>query len=136
MHTAFPITLDLAGLLGLYMIAAGVGGLFAPERWRGIVDDFERMPGLVYIAGVFTFALGAVLVLFHNVWTDPLAVIVTLIGWAAAIEGLVLLAFPAPLFRLARDVMRHVRPFAFFTIALGAILLIAGLTGRPAPILV
>lgn len=133
MDTAFPITLHLAVAIGVYMTAAGVGGLVAPERWRGLVDEFERSPATGYLIGIAAFAIGATLVIVHNLWGDPLAVVVTLIGWAAAVEGVLMLAFPGPLVALGRAALGALRPFAAVAVILGFALILAGLTGRAVP---
>ena len=75
-----PLTLTLAQVFGVYMIAAGLSGLVAPNRWRAILDGFQDSPALAYVCGVFVFALGVAILLAHSIWTDPLSVIVTLFG--------------------------------------------------------
>ena len=127
-----PLTLALAKALGVYMLAAGLSGLIAPTRWRAILDGLRASDALVYVTGVFTFALGATLVLLHTVWTDPLAIAVTLVGWAAAIEGVVLIAYPEPLLKLGASMLRPgiARPYAIVAIVIGAVFLFAGLFGR------
>lgn len=130
MDTISVLTLRLAEAIGLYMIVVGIGGLVAPERWRKMMDDLERSPGLVMALGFPVFAIGAALVLIHSVWTDPLAVIVSLVGYAALIEGALLLAVPGPLLRVGRWSLNFTRAWAVVSILLGILLFFAGLTGR------
>ena len=129
MDTISILTLRLSEAIGLYMIVVGIGGLMAPSRWRAMMDDLERSPGLVMALGFPVFATGATLVLIH-IWTDPLAVIVSLIGYVALIEGALLLAIPAPLLRLGRWSLNFTRAWAAVSIVLGILLFLAGLTGR------
>src|SRR3546814_3675129 len=72
MDTISFLTLRLAEAIGLYMIVVGMGGLTAPRRWRQVMDDLERSPGLVMALGFPVFAVGAALVLIHSIWRDPL----------------------------------------------------------------
>lgn len=130
MHTISILTLRLAEAIGLYMIVVGIGGLIAPSRWRAMMDDLERSPGLVMALGFPVFAVGAALVLIHSIWTDPLAIIVSLIGYAALIEGALLLAVPAPLISIGRRAVQFTRTWAVISILLGILLFLAGLTGR------
>ena len=130
MHTISILTLRLAEAIGLYMIVVGIGGLIAPSRWRAMMDDLERSPGLVMALGFPVFAVGAALVLIHSIWTDPLAIIVSLIGYAALIEGAMLLAVPAPLISIGRWAVQITRTWAVISILLGILLFLAGLTGR------
>lgn len=130
--TSTTLTLSLATAMGVYMIAGGLSGLISRDRWRGILDEFMARPGLTYMAGVFVFVMGVAIILAHNIWTDPLAIVVSLIGWVAAIEGLVLIAYPDPLLKWAVSFVRPgaIVAFAVFTIVFGVVLLVLGLTGR------
>ncbi len=130
MDTISILTLRLAEAIGLYMIVVGIGGLVSPSRWRAMMDDLDRSPGLVMALGFPVFVVGAVLVLIHSIWTDPLAVIVSLIGYFALFEGALLLATPAPLLRIGRLAVRFTRLWAGISILLGILLFLAGLTGR------
>ena len=130
MDTISILTLRLAEAIGLYMIVVGIGGLVSPSRWRAMMDDLDRSPGLVMALGFPVFAVGAALVLIHSIWTDPLAVIVSLIGYVALFEGALLLATPAPLLRIGRLAVRFTRLWAGISILLGILLFLAGLTGR------
>lgn len=130
MDTISILTLRLSEAIGLYMIVVGIGGLMAPTRWCAMMDDLERSPGLVMTLGFPVFAIGTALVLIHSIWTDPLAVIVSLIGYVALIEGALLLAIPAPLIRIGRWSLNFTRAWAAVSIVLGILLFLAGLTGR------
>lgn len=126
------LTLTLAKAMGVYMIAAGVSGFIAPERWRLILDQLRADAALTYISGAFVFALGVAIVIAHNIWTDPLSVVVSLFGWLALIEGIVLIVMPKPLLDFSGSLLRpgSTKIFAAFSLILGAVLLLAGLFGR------
>jgi uncharacterized protein YjeT (DUF2065 family) len=129
-HTLTVLTLQLAKAIGLYWLAAGIGLLVAPQRLAAMVEDIERSPGLTWMIGLGTFAIGVAILIPHHVLYDPLSVIVTVLALVFAIEGLVLLAFPQILFGLARPFVASARLWAIVSIVLGAVMLIAGLTGR------
>ena len=133
MATTTVTTLHLAILIGLYLVAAGLGGLADGARWPDMIDDLERSPGLLYLLAALAFGAGALIVWAHHHWTDPLAVVVTLIGFGALAEGLLLLAFPKAWLALARPLVAHLRALAIASLLLGALLLLAGLTGRADP---
>lgn len=130
MDTISVLTLRLAEAIGLYMIVIGIGGLVAPQRWRQMMGDLERSPGLVMALGFPVFAVGTALVLIHSIWTDPLAIIVSLIGYVALVKGALLLATPAPLIRIGRWAVNSTPVWAAISILLGILLFFAGLTGR------
>lgn len=130
--TAAVLTLFLAKALGVYMLAAGLSGLVSRTRWTAILDGLKQSPALCYITGVFVFALGVAMIIAHTIWTDPLAIVVSLFGWAAAIEGLILIVAPEPLLKFGASLVRPggVVPFALFAIIAGIVLLLCGLIGR------
>ena len=134
MDSISVLTLRLAEAIGVYMIVIGIGGLTAPQRWRQMMDDLERSPGLVMALSFPVFAVGAVLVLIHSIWTDPLAIIVSAIGYVALIEGALLLAVPGPLIRIGFWSLHFIRVWAIVSIVLGVLLFLAGLTGRASAI--
>ena len=44
-------------------------------------------PELLWVSGTLTFASGLAIVLGHNVWSDPVAAVVSLLGWMMTIKG-------------------------------------------------
>lgn len=136
MITASMTTLVLAVVIGLMSLASGIGGLVDPRRWAAIFDELDRSPGLVLAMAILAYSFGAVVVAIHNIWTDPLSVIVSVIGWASLVEGTLLLAVPATYLGFARRLMSYARAWAIFAILLGTALLAAGLTGRVDPLII
>ena len=132
--TAFPITVYLGYAIGAYMVAAGLGGLATPRRWMGMIDSLSDSPGLAYVTGIVTFTIGVTIALLHDLWFDAFSVFITLIGWAAAIEGLILIAFPGPLLALARYFMPWVRLFALLSVVAGAVLIFCAYTAETYPV--
>ncbi|MCH9807612.1 MAG: DUF2065 domain-containing protein [Alphaproteobacteria bacterium] len=125
------LTYALALAIGAYMLAAGLGGIADRSRWEAILAELTDRPGLSFIAGIVTFALGVTIILIHNDWSGLLAGFVSLVGWVAALEGLVLIAFPKPLYDLANKLVQPSLMSAFMalTVALGALLILLGLSG-------
>ena len=116
-------TLWLSVLLGAYLVAGGMGAMLRGDDWPEMVAEFERSPALVAISGAVAFAIGALIVSIHNVWTDPAAIIVSAAGWIAIAEGLVLLAIPDLWRRLARALMGSARLWGIAMLVIGAFLL-------------
>lgn len=129
-ETAIPLTLHLAVLIGLYELAAGIVSLTGRIDWNAMLDEFERSPGLTFVTGFAAFAIGAAMILGHNHWTDPLAVIVSLIGWIAAAEGLLIMGLGKSLMLLSRPLVRYPRVIGAAASLFGLALILAGLTGR------
>ncbi len=131
MATDHSLTYALALALGAYMLAAGIGGILDRSRWEDILKELSERPGLSFIAGIVTLALGVTIILAHNDWSGLLAGLISLVGWLAVLEGLVLIAFPKPLMDLAQKLTHPpiMNAFMALTIALGALLILLGLTG-------
>jgi hypothetical protein len=129
-ETAIPLTLHLAVLIGLYELAAGLVSLSGRMDWTAMLDEFERSPGLTFVTGFMAFAIGGAIVLGHNHWTDPLAVIVSLIGWIAAAEGLLIMVMGRSLMLLSRPLVRYPKAIGIAASLFGLALILAGLTGR------
>lgn len=93
----------IAFFIGLYALAAGVGELRSAGGWAAMLADFERQPGLRFIAGLFALTLGAAVYLV-NPWRpdDWLAVLVSIIGGAMVAEGALILAAGDRFLALAR----------------------------------
>ena len=130
------LTLTLAKAYGVYMIAIGLSGLTAPDRWRMMMEDFQKSPGLTYLTAVLVFGFGLAMVILHGLWTDPLAIVVSLFGWVALLKGVLLMAAPDGLLRLGVATVAtpaRTRTWAVFAVILGVALLTAGVLGRAGP---
>ena len=133
MTTAIPLTLHLLVLIGVYEFAAGIAGLTRRISWLAILDEFDRSPALSFITGFMVFALGGVIILVHCIWSDPLAIIVSAVGWIAAVEGLLLMVAPGPLFAFSRGLVGNQKLISLLAIVFGLLLILLGLTGRADP---
>ncbi len=133
MTTAIPLTLHLLVLIGLYELATGVASVTGRINWIALLDEFERSPALSFMTGFMVYVFGAVVVLVHCIWTDPLAIIVSAIGWVAAAEGLLLMIFPGPLLAFSRRLVGNQTLISLLTIVFGLVLVFLGLTGRADP---
>jgi hypothetical protein len=118
-----PLTASLAVLVGLYMVALGIGAFVAGRDWTALLEEFEHSQALVALTGIIAFAIGGAIVTLHNRWTDPVAIIVTLAGWIAVIEGLAILAVPRWYLALSRRIIAAPRVWGAVMLALGAFLL-------------
>jgi len=125
------VTAWLSVLLGAWLLAGGLGAIARGNLWPEIVADFERSPALVAITGAVAFAVGALIVTFHNLWASPAAIIVSAAGWMAVLEGLTLLAVPDLWLRLARAVMKGAKIWGVVMLVLGAFLLSSALVIQP-----
>ena len=121
------LTAELAMLIGLYELAAGFAGLTRRLVWTELLSAFEASPALTFVTGFVAFTIGGAMVLVHNEWTGALAIIVSLIGWIALIEGLLIMAAPGGLLGMSRSLVGNQRGVSLLALLVGACLFIAGL---------
>lgn len=133
MDTFSVLTLQLARAWGIAALVIALGALVTPKRMSAAMADFERSPGLLFLAAMFALILGLIQVMFHNIWRDPTSIIVSAIGWLAIIKGIVLIALPEPVMRLAAKGAAStatVRLYGVLVLILAIVLLVLGLGGR------
>jgi len=133
MTTAIPLTLHLLVLIGLYELAAGIAGLIGRIDWQAMTVEFVGSPSLSFVTGFMVFAIGGVMIMNHHHWTDPLAVIVSLVGWIALVEGILMMIAAKPLLIFFRPLVGSQKAISLFAAALGIVLIVLGLTGHADP---
>jgi hypothetical protein len=133
MTTAIPLTLHLLVLIGLYELTAGIAGLTGRIDWQAMTDEFMRSPSLSFVTGFVVFALGGVMIMNHHHWTDPLAIIVSAVGWIALVEGILMMLAAKPLLIFFRPLIASQKAVSLFAAAFGIVLIALGLTGHASP---
>ncbi|MFW6024240.1 MAG: hypothetical protein ACOC8P_01320 [Dichotomicrobium sp.] len=130
MIESYTVTQVIAAFIGLYMLAGGAGMLAERDVWSKVIEGVADSPALGYLAGIIAFVIGAAIVAVHNRWGTPLEVVVSLIGWAGLIEGMLMLAVRRPFTRFFAELAPSqtiVRVIAGIIIAVGLVLLYAAL---------
>ena len=125
------VTETLALFAGLYLFAAGLGLLLDPKGYAAMLDEFRANGALAYLAAIAAFILGAFIVTVHNVWTGPTAILVSLIGWAALVEGVLLLVMRRKFLDIFAPLAANARFMSLMgaaTAAIGALMLFSALT--------
>jgi hypothetical protein len=90
------ITIFLGRLVGLYLVAISGGMLANRRRTLATLDEMARSGPWTLFSGMVATAGGLAVVLGHQVWSGgALRVFVTLVSWAALLEGMTLLLVPA-----------------------------------------
>ena len=119
----------LAKLIGPVMLAVGIGIFVNGAVYRALADEFLRSRALIYLSGLLLMTAGMALVLTHNVWVLNWPLIITLLGWLAAIGGAIRIIAPQGTERVGRRVLKHemnIKIAGAVWLALGAILTLFG----------
>jgi hypothetical protein len=87
-------------------LVIGLSHLAQPKSWVAFYQALvaRGTPG-VFVEGFLVLTFGAIVVAFHNVWHGP-ALVLTLIGWAQVLKGI--LRFVAP--QVGLRVMQRATP--------------------------
>jgi hypothetical protein len=116
-------SLFLARLIGPVMLVVGLA-VFANQRgFREMAEEFLASRALMFLSGLILMPAGLAIVLTHNVWTADWRVLITLLGWLAAIGGALRLF--GPLFVLKAGHAMLNKPY--FTSIAAAIWVVLGL---------
>jgi hypothetical protein len=128
-----PLTLYLAKLIGAYMVILSLWMAARKEVALELVDRLVGDPVGVSLVGMLRLAIGLAIVLGHDVWSGgALPVVITLIGWAALLNGLLTLFAPPEAVRRIFSAMQFERRYPIFAgvaLLLGLYLAIGGFAG-------
>jgi hypothetical protein len=119
----------LARLIGPIFLAVGIGALVNAAVYKKLAAQFLDNIALIYVSGLLLMTAGVAIVLAHNVWVPEWRVLITLLGWLAAIGGAVRIVMPQGTERIGRRILKHPQGLtiaAVIWLALGAVLCFFG----------
>jgi hypothetical protein len=108
------------------MLAVGLSHIVLAREWRDFFLLLKRTGVAGIIIAMFTFPLGLLIVLGHNIWVLDLPVIVTVCGWGMTIKSLSYALIPGQAERVIpadANAHRKYRVGGFLLLAIGALLL-------------
>lgn len=82
------ITLFLAEVLGWYCVMVSLLMFFRHEQVRLAASEVMAHRGLFFVLSIFTFILGLIMVISHNIWVMGWPVVVTLMSWLILIGAI------------------------------------------------
>ena len=113
----------LARLIGPVMLVVGLAVFANPRGFREMSEEFLASRALLFLSGLILMPAGLAIVLTHNLWSADWRVLITLLGWLAAIGGALRLF--GPLFVLKAGHAMLNKPY--FTSIAAAIWVVLGL---------
>ncbi|MCW3478928.1 hypothetical protein OL229_05025 [Neisseriaceae bacterium JH1-16] len=88
-------TTYLSRLIGLYLLLFSLSMFAHKQATVEVMTALVNNPPLLFMTGIILCPIGLAMILGHNVWTGGARpVIVTLIGWATLLKGLLCLFVP------------------------------------------
>ena len=88
------LSILVARMATFVYLAAGVAALSGTLNFKKLAADLNRSSGLTFISGFMTLIAGVALVQYHNLWVKNWTVLVTIIGWACLVKGMMLIVYP------------------------------------------
>jgi len=90
----------LAKLLGPLLAIVALSILMNGNTFNHILKEFPKSSYVLYLSGLMAYAMGALIVLNHNVWVMDEFVIITVLGYLALVKGILILLFPDGMVKL------------------------------------
>ena len=87
-------TNSIAQILGIFFLVAGISMVANRKATGAAIEASVQNKGTLWLWGIFALLIGAIVVVFNNVWTSGLPLLVTLIGWIALLKGVLILILP------------------------------------------
>jgi hypothetical protein len=92
-----------ARVIGPYLIAIAAAVVLRPNDMRTMLSLFEGNQLWAWVVGAFILILGLTVIALHPYWRGVAAVIVSVLGWAVALKGLMLVVWPSTYFSIANS---------------------------------
>lgn len=122
------LSIFLAKLMGLYLVLVSVAFWLNRRKLSRIIQEFTNNVSLTLFSGAMLVILGLAVVLKHNVWVADWRVIVTILGWATLLKGLLRVFAPEKIPQLAVKSESAFSVIFLVAFALGAYLTYIGFT--------
>lgn len=114
-------TLVLARILGGYMVITGVALLIHRDMAKELIERLKTDSPLTFTMAILALVMGLVIVSIHNVWTGPVSIVISLVGWLAVIEGFGIMVLRQRYFALVAPFVRPAGAVVAWSV--GAVLL-------------
>ena len=87
-----PYTAFIAKLVGIYITVISVVLMSGKGSSIEMMRSMAGNPELLFVLGTLGMTAGLAIILVHNAWSaGALSVMVTLVGWTAALKGITLM---------------------------------------------
>ena len=123
------MSIFLAKLIGPIFLAVGIGLIANAAAYRKLANEFLASTALIYLSGLLTMTAGMAIVLTHNVWAADWRVLITVLGWLAAVGGALRIVMPQGTQEVGRKILKHPQGLtiaAVIWLVIGAVLCLFG----------
>lgn len=114
------LSIFVARTAAIAYISIGISVLGKQVDLKKMIESFENSQGLTIIVGFFSLIIGMLLVAYHNLWVKDWSVIITILGWAALLKGVLYLAFPKQMFSF-KSLLNNSEKWGYLILVIGLI---------------
>lgn len=97
-------TLLLIKFFALIFVTMGIAMVTAPSEVKKGIDGMLKNSGTVFLGGMLSLFFGAFIATFHNKWGNTSEIVISLMGYAGLLKGLLYIGFPKQLIKLSTKV--------------------------------
>ncbi len=83
----------LARFFGLFLVVIGLMAFIRNDQ-KDYFDQLVESKEFLFITGLITVMLGAIVVALNNTWKFEWRLLITILGWATFLKGAMMLIFP------------------------------------------
>ena len=110
-------TMFLAQLWGPVLTILGIGILLSRPYYVSVYRNLERENLALMVTSITLMVLGIAHVLIHNAWSSLPVSIISALGWAMLVKGVVLAVFPRVVDRFGDRIVENGNSFTFAAVA-------------------
>ena len=88
------LSLLIARIIGIVYLSFGIGLIISNKYYKREVINIYDNASYVLFIGILASLIGYLIISYHNVWEWSWRVLVTVYGWLALAEGILVLIFP------------------------------------------
>ncbi len=96
------VSVVIAQVLGIFFLIVGIAMGVNSKATASAIEESVAHKGIMFMWGILALLIGSWIVVFNNVWTSGLPLLVTILGWLALIKGVFILLAPAAAVSLYR----------------------------------
>ena len=84
----------IAQILGVFFVIVGISIVANSKGTVSAIEASVQDKGTLWLWGMLALLIGTVVVVFNNLWTSGMPLLITVIGWIALVKGTFIMIFP------------------------------------------
>ncbi|KTC92405.1 hypothetical protein OQJ18_10280 [Fluoribacter dumoffii] len=84
----------LSKVLGIYLIVVSIAIFFNGDQFTIYIKELLKNAPLMLVMGFWTFIIGLLMVVSHNIWQWSWRLLVTIISWLILLKGVSIIFYP------------------------------------------